>query len=227
MGASAAFHLTRRGRRVLGLDRFRPPHSRGAHSGGSRIIRLAYAEGAEYVPFLHRAYDLWRELGEESGVELVTHTGGLMLGKADSPTLVGALASARTYGLDHELLDAGQVQRRFPAFTPSDAEAALYDDAAGVIRPEAAIETYLKLAVEAGAELRFGVTVNGWTAGPDGVSVDTSIGKRSADALVLCAGAWAPQLLADLSLPLRVERRVQHYFRSPGPAFALERFPIW
>ena len=30
VGSAAAYHLARRGRRVLGLDRFAPPHVRGS-----------------------------------------------------------------------------------------------------------------------------------------------------------------------------------------------------
>ena len=227
MGASAACHLAARGVRVLGLDRFTPPHGRGAHAGGSRIIRLAYAEGAEYVPLLRRAYELWGVAEQESGVGLLTTTGGLMLGRAGSATVTGALESANTHGLDHELLDAAEVHRRFPPFTPGDDEAALYEEVAGLVRPEAAIEAHLRLAETAGAELRYGVPVTGWRADPGGVTVSTAGEELSADRLVLCPGAWAPGLLADLGVPLRVERRVQHYFRSPGPEFAPERFPIW
>jgi sarcosine oxidase len=227
MGSAAAYQLAARGARVLGLDRFHPPHGRGAHAGGTRIIRLAYAEGAEYVPLLRRAYELWTAVEQETGVDLMTTTGGLMLGPADGATVSGALASARTHGLDHELLDAADVRRRFPAFTPRDDEAALYEEVAGLVRPEAAIGAYLKLAAAAGAELRYGVPVTGWRAGAGGVTVETPDGELSADRLVLSPGAWAPALLADLAVPFDVQRRVQHYFRSPGPEYEPGNFPIW
>src|SRR5262245_24995466 len=118
MGAAAAYELVARGARVVGLDRFAPPHGRGAHAGGTRIIRLAYAEGAEYVPLLRRAYERWGLIEQETGVDLLTTTGGLMLGPADGAIVGGALESARTHGLDHELLDAAGVRRRYPTFTP-------------------------------------------------------------------------------------------------------------
>ncbi len=84
MGAAAAWQLAERGVRVIGLDRFRPPHGRGSHAGGSRIIRLAYAEGADYVPLLRRAFPMWDELSATSGPELIIRTGGLMIGRPDS-----------------------------------------------------------------------------------------------------------------------------------------------
>ena len=44
MGSAACFHLARRGKRVLGLERYGIPHSMGSSHGISRIIRLAYYE---------------------------------------------------------------------------------------------------------------------------------------------------------------------------------------
>lgn len=227
MGAATAYHLAARGVRVLGLDRFTPPHGRGAHAGGSRIIRMAYAEGAGYVPLLRRAYKLWRDLEAAAGTRLLTPTGGLMLGAPDSQTVAGALASAKAHGLGHEMLDAGQVRRRFPQFTPAEGEVALYEEVAGLVRPEHAIETHLRLASRAGAHLRYGVPVIGWEATRDGVAVKTADGRCEADRLVLCPGAWAPELLADLAVPLLVQRRVQHYWRAPGEQYEPDRFPVW
>jgi len=58
-GSGAAYHLARRGLRVLGLDRFRPAHDQGSSHGETRIIRKAYFEHPDYVPLLLKAYDLW------------------------------------------------------------------------------------------------------------------------------------------------------------------------
>jgi sarcosine oxidase len=227
MGAAAVYQLAARGARVLGLDRFAPPHERGSHAGGSRIIRMAYAEGADYVPLVRRAYELWRDLETAADSPLLTPTGGLMLGPADSRTVAGALASAKAYGLDHELLDAPEVRRRFSQFAPGDGEVALYEEVAGLVRPERAIEAYLRLAARAGAQVRYGVPVTGWQATRDGVVVTTADGRYEADRLVLCPGAWAPGLLADLGIPMVVHRRVQHYWRAPGEEYTPSRFPVW
>jgi sarcosine oxidase len=45
MGSAAAYHLARRGRRVLGLHARRPGHSEGSSHGESRIIRLGAVGG--------------------------------------------------------------------------------------------------------------------------------------------------------------------------------------
>ena len=77
LGSAAAYHLARRGRRVLGLDRFTPPHTEGSHHGKTRIIREAYFEDPRYVPLVQRAYEGWAELERECGRELMKPTGDI------------------------------------------------------------------------------------------------------------------------------------------------------
>lgn len=227
MGAAAAYRLASRGLRVWAFDRFDPPHDRGAHSGGSRIVRMAYMEGADYVPLIRRSYDLWRELENDASERLLTVTGGLMLGRPDSIAVAGAAAVARARGLAHELLEASEVRRRFPAFTPSDDEIALYEEVAGLVRPDRAIAAYLRLARMAGATLHRDTAVDEWTASAEGVSIVTAEGIVRGDRLILCPGAWAPAL-TRLRVPMRVERRVQHYWLPSRPsAFQPGSFPIW
>ena len=62
MGSAAAYRLTARGVRVLGLERHTPAHALGSSHGESRIIRQAYFEDPAYVPLLLRAYELWEGL---------------------------------------------------------------------------------------------------------------------------------------------------------------------
>lgn len=53
---------------VLGLEQFSGvAHDKGSSHGSSRIIRLQYHEHPDYVPLLHRAYELWRDLEADSG----------------------------------------------------------------------------------------------------------------------------------------------------------------
>lgn len=61
MGGAALYQLAKRGLRALGIERFSVPHEMGSSHGLTRIIRLAFHEGPEYVPFGRRAYELWRE----------------------------------------------------------------------------------------------------------------------------------------------------------------------
>ncbi len=230
MGSAAAAHLAARGRHVLGLEQFTPAHDRGSSHGYSRIIRQAYYEDPAYVPLILRAYELWANLEKSSDEPLYLRTGGLMVGKEDSELVQGSLRSAREHGLKHELLDAKEIMRRYPATAPRDNDVALFELPAGILFPEACVTAHLKLATTLGAELRFTTEVMSWQETPNGVSVSTANGERfEAQRLVLCAGAWLQQVAADLDLPLRVERNVMHWFqpKSHPELFGPGRLPVY
>jgi sarcosine oxidase len=229
MGSAAAAHLAGRGVRVLGLERFGPAHALGSSHGGSRIIRQAYFEDPAYVPLLRRSYELFEQLEADSGADLLTITGGLYLGPPDAETVAGSRRAAEEWDLPHEVLDAAEVRRRFPTFDPADDEVGVYEAIAGFVRPEATVTAHLERAAARGAELRFEEPALEWADDGDGVRVTTAAGTYSAQSLVICPGAWAPQLLADLEVPLTVERQVMYWFQPDGGVrpFEPDRHPIW
>ncbi len=229
MGSAAAAEAAGRGARVLGLDRYAPPHALGSSHGRSRIIREAYFEHPLYVPLVQRAYALWERLEERTGARLLVRTGGLMVGPPDGELVAGALRSAETHGLAHEVLTADEVRRRVPGFRPPDDSVAVLEPRAGLLFPERAIAAQLGLAGSAGADLRLGEPVVSWTADGDVVEVRTAGGRYAAARLILAAGAWLGGLVPELALPLEIERAVLAWFGPsvPTPLYAPERFPIF
>jgi sarcosine oxidase len=225
MGSAAAHQLAARGLSVLGLERFWPAHDQGSGHGETRIVRQSYFEGPAYVPLLRRAYEGWHQLQADSGRDLLTLCGGIYVGDPDSKIFAGAKRSAEAYGLAHEVLDARAIRKRFPAMDPADHALGLFEENAGFVRPEETILANLDLAAKHGAELRYDEPVRSWRATPGGgVEVTTDQGTYGADRLVVAAGAWAPQLLADLGLGLRVERQVVCWFT---PDFSAVPYEHW
>jgi sarcosine oxidase len=162
MGSAAAAHVALRGKRVLGLEQFQPGHTHGSSHGRSRVIRLAYFEHPAYVPLLRRAYELWRRLEHDTGTQLLQMTGGLMIGSPDSDVVSGSLRSAREHDLDHEMLDAAEIRRRFPPLTPRQEIVALYEKEAGSLFPEECNAAHLEIARRREAELHFEEPVIDW-----------------------------------------------------------------
>jgi sarcosine oxidase len=227
MGSAAAYHLAGRGQRVLGLERFTPAHDKGSSHGGSRIIRQSYFEDPAYVPLLLRAYELWDKLAADSAREVYRMTGGLFIGPPDCLTVAGSLRASREWGLPHEMLDAAEITARYPTFTPTAGNVALYEAKAGFARPEMTVQAHLDLATRAGATLRFGEEVTGWSETAQGVTVSTSAGTYTAGQLVICPGAWAPQLLDQFGIPITVERQVLYWLDPPGGTAPFEGNPIF
>jgi len=215
MGSAAAWRLSGRGRRVLGLDAHPPGHRLGASHGYTRIIRKAYFEDPAYVPLLEHAYALWDELEGVSGERLRLPTGGLMIGPAAAPVVAGALRSAQVHGLPYELLSPQEVRRRFPAFALPDGLVGLWEPQAGILFPERCVAALQRAAVASGADLRFEEPVRAWRADGTCAVVETARGRYEADTVVATPGPWAPSLLAPLALPVRALRQAVCFF---GPA---------
>jgi sarcosine oxidase len=229
MGSATAYHLAKRGQRVLALEQFSPGHTRGSSHGDSRIIREQYFEHPLYVPLVQRAYTLWRELEQETQGHLMSLHGGLMMGRPDSDVVTGTIRSARAHGLPHDVLSAREIHHRFPAFAPADDIVAVFDPHAGILDPDACNRAHITQAQALGAEMNFGEAATSWSATDGGVEVRTGFSQYSAAQLVLTAGSWTRQLLGDVPVPLSVERQVLFWFDVPREreAFARDRFPIY
>jgi sarcosine oxidase len=229
MGSAAAWHLARRGHRVIGVEQFGPAHDRGSSHGASRMVRQAYYEDPRYVPLAVRAYHLWDELASLTGRTTLVSTGGLMIGPADGAVVTGTLGSAEAWGLPHEVLDATDVAERFPTLRLGSGDLAVFEPGAGLVDPEATVAAHLDLATATGATILFDTTVTGWELDRSGVVVRTTSGAVGADRLVVCAGPWTAKVLGGLRVPLSVERQVQHWFAPSGDTgrFALGRHPVY
>src|SRR5262245_24856110 len=130
VGSAAAFHAARRGAKVLGIDRFPGGHDRGSSHGETRIIRQAYFEHADYVPLLLRAYELWRELEQIAGEDLLHLAGLLQVGPPEGFVVRGVLQAARLHGLAVDSLSADEVHRRFPGFRVPAGAVGVFEPAA-------------------------------------------------------------------------------------------------
>jgi len=228
MGAAACYHLARRGRRVLGLERFDIPHSMGSSHGVTRIIRLAYYEHPSYVPLLRRAYDLWRELETLTGEHLLHQVGSIDAGAETDLVFAGSLASCITHDLAHDVLSGADLRRLYPGYRlPSD-YFALFQPDGGFLEPERCIIAHVLTAQAAGAEIHARERVLGWEPAGDGVRVTTDHGTYNAARLVVSAGAWIDQFVPDLVGLARPERQVLAWFQPDQPAlFTPERFPVF
>ncbi len=228
MGSAVAYHLARRGKRVLGLERFDIPHDMGSSHGYTRIIRLAYYEDPSYVMLLHRAYELWEDLERISGEKLLHITGSIDAGPADSWVFKGSLQSCVEHGLPHEVLTGAELTERFPGYRFPHELLALYQPKGGFLTPERTIVSYVNAAMALGADIHGREEVLEWEPVGDGVRVRTNRGFYEADRLIITAGAWDSvqlDLLQGLAVP---ERQVLAWFQPHRPEyFTPATFPVF
>ncbi|MDX1577890.1 MAG: N-methyl-L-tryptophan oxidase [Gemmatimonadota bacterium] len=231
VGSAAAAALAGRGYRVVGIDRWSPPHAMGSSHSATRMIREAYYQGALYLPLVREAYESWRELEAETGRPLLRVTRGLMIGRPESRVFGGCLRTARDHGLEHEVLGPEEVRKRFPPFRLEAGTRAVLEPNAGVLALEACMAALLERARGGGAELRTGERVTAWTDERDGVTIRTEAAEHRARRAVFALGAWTGAMMPELGLPIEVERTVQHWVEPavPGiaPDFEPDRCPPW
>jgi sarcosine oxidase len=228
MGSAALYHLTRRGARVLGLEQFQLGHDRGSSHGLTRIIRLAYAEDPRYVPLLRRAYQLWRELEERAGEQLLFVTGGIDAGRQGSALLTGSLRSCAQHGLTHEVLDAPTLNRRFPGYRFPPELISVYQPDAGFVLAERSVVAHVSLAREMGATVHTGERVLGWAPAGSSLEVRTDLGLYRGDRLVVTAGPWAGRVVPLVAPLARPERQIVIWTKPAEPKhFQVGSFPIF
>ena len=228
MGSFAAVELARRGFSVAGFDQFTPPHGRGSHSGGTRIYRVAYAEGSGYVPLAQRAGELWDLAAEQLGTQLLHRIGMLYMGNPGQAFIREVAESASTHGLQVETLPADEVSRRYPAFQIPQDYVGLFDTQAGWIDVDASIASSLSHAQALGVECVFNQPVAGWDASASDVRVHLRNETVTASRLIITGGAWTSSLMRQLQLPLAIKRKVIAWFDPLAPElFAADRIPVF
>jgi monomeric sarcosine oxidase len=229
MGTAAAWELGKRGERAVVFEQFGHVHTMGAHSGQTRVIRHAYAEGAAYVPLVLRADELWQQLEAESGTKVLHRVGALELSTGlGSDHAQRAKASAAVHNLPFEWLGADEIRRRWPQFRIGDDWEAGFGARSGFLEVEPALRAMAVSARDHGVEIREHEPADGWGAGGEGVWVNTVKGRYTADHLIVTPGSWANRMLPDLDLPITVVRKTLFWLEvKDSSRFDPLRFPVF
>ncbi|MFK7859707.1 MAG: N-methyl-L-tryptophan oxidase [Granulosicoccus sp.] len=223
MGAATLYQLSKHRQDLLGIEQFDLLHEYGSSHGETRLTRRATAEGSNVVPFVTESHRIWREL-EMCPEDLFVESGVLIIGRQDSPKsihgtenfLATSIQLAKTYGVSHEVLNAPQIRRRFPAFAPNDKELGYLELEAGYVFPHLCIAAQLDRARKHGAMIRERTRVTCIRPVEAGVilEIDGDDDIRC-DSVVIAVGGWTGPLLGKpFSNLLTVQRQVLHWFET-------------
>lgn len=224
VGSACLYQAARRGARVLGLDRFAPPHDRGSSHGDTRITRQAIGEGDAYVPLVLRSHAVWDELEAATGARLIDRCGFLLIVRGDAHSshhgkqgfLARTRQAAGRFGIAHDVLDAATIAQRFPQFGRLEGdEEGYFEPGGGQVFPERCIAVQLAEAQRFGATIRTGCEVLAIEPDGAGVRIRTREGDLLAGRAMVAAGAWMPRLAPALASRLLVHRQTLHWFTLP------------
>ncbi|XP_008826928.1 peroxisomal sarcosine oxidase isoform X2 [Nannospalax galili] len=228
-GCFTAYHLAKHARRVLLLEQFFLPHTRGSSHGQSRIIRKAYPEDF-YMKMMDECYQLWAQLEHEAGNQLHRQTGVLLLGMKENPRLKTIQATLSTQGIDHQCLSSEKLKQRFPNIQFTRGEVGLLDKMGGILYADKALRALQHKICQLGGIVSDGEKVVEIRPGLP-VMVKTTSRSYQANSLVITAGPWTNRILRPLGieLPLQTLRINVCYWREkvPGSYSVSQAFPCF
>ncbi|XP_045745482.1 peroxisomal sarcosine oxidase isoform X1 [Mirounga angustirostris] len=228
-GCFTAYHLAKHGKRVILLEQFFLPHSRGSSHGQSRIIRRAYPEDF-YTQMMDECYWIWAQLEREAGTQLHRQTGLLLLGMRENSELKTIQATLSRQGVEHQCLSAEELKQRFPNVRLAGGEVGLLDKSGGLLYADRALRALQDAIRRLGGLVRDGEKV--MEIRPERpITVRSTSRSYQAKSLIITAGPWTNQLLRPLGieLPLQTLRINVCYWREkvPGSYGVSQAFPCF
>lgn len=228
LGVQTAAEAAARGLSVVGIEQSPLAHELGATGGRTRIFRVVYTFGPDYVPALLESRESWERLEQRHAGEVWHPHGALIVGSPEDPEVRSALESARVHDLPHEILDPAGLVARYPAHRPATGDIAVVDPLGALMLPQSTTALLAEEAAADGATLRFGARATGLRAVPGGTEVVLASGENvSARKVVVAAGAWTSHLVPAYSELVQLRRVVlQWYPTDDARSFAPDRFPV-
>lgn len=237
VGAATLYHLSKQGKKVLGIDQFAPPHELGSTHGETRISRLAVGEGFDFIPFVQRSHEIWDEIYQATGEKLFYQVGGILMDSGSQAwakhgsegfferTVNFAIAS----DIPHEVFDTNELKKRFKEFNLEATGKVYFEPSAGYVLPELAVATQLALAAKQGAAIKTHTKVLGLKPIPGGgVIIETNHGLIEAGQVSVSAGAWVKDFIPDFfKSHFKICRQILHWLPIDSGYYNQDSCPVY
>ncbi|CAD7667601.1 unnamed protein product [Nyctereutes procyonoides] len=228
-GCFTAYHLAKHRKKVILLEQFFLPHSRGSSHGQSRIIRRAYLEDF-YTQMMDECYQIWAQLEHEAETQLHRQTGLLMLGMKENSELKTIQATLSRHRVEHQYLSAEELKQRFPNVQLARGEVGLLEKSGGVLYADRALRALQDAIRRLGGQVHDGEKVMEIKPGLP-VMVKSTSRSYQAKSLIITVGPWTNRLLRPLGieLPLQTLRVNVCYWpeKVPGSYGVSQAFPCF
>ena len=226
-GASAAYHLARRGARVAVLERAALASQTSPRAAGlSSQVRATPA----LTKLARRAVAKLAAFTAETGQPLrFTQSGALKIARTerDAEQLAREVARGAAAGVPIDVVSVAEARRRLPILGERGIVAVTWSPTDCNVEPSELPIGYCRAAEKLGAVLLPHTPATGFLIGPQGVEgVRTPRGTLATRVVVDAAGAWARLVAAGLGAALPVvPTRHQLLITEPIPGVGPE-FPI-
>jgi glycine/D-amino acid oxidase-like deaminating enzyme len=182
-----------------------------------RVLQISDAMRA-----LHRTtFDCWKELlGQTRFYDLIRPIGQVHVWETESETPAAALERRlrERQGIRSEPLTSDDLRQLFPGINRAIARGMLIPGNGFTVNPQRLVTSLAELFLEAGGMIVPERAMKIIPRNGSGYTVMTNTGWRTAEKIVVAAGAWSRQLLDPLGvwIPLETERGYHAMLTSPG-----------
>ncbi|MCU1241878.1 MAG: FAD-dependent oxidoreductase [Candidatus Acidoferrum typicum] len=229
-GAWTAWHLARRGRRVLLVDAYGPGNARASSAGESRIIRMGYGADELYTRWSQRSLAQWKEFFAATRHALFHETGVLWLAGTNETRVQQTIETLRRCGVPFQELSRAELERRYPQIGLDGITKGLLEPNSGVLMARRAVAAVVEDAMRGSVEYRVAQIAEPRAMGPISFVTTTSGERIEAEHFVFACGAWLGKLFPEI-LGARIFPSRQEVFFFGVPAgdsrFAPPALPTW
>ncbi len=208
IGASIAYHLSKRGAQVTILDAEHP--GSGATGKSLGWINATFSKRPRaYFDLNYAGLAAWRRLQLDLDGELNLQWGGSVAWfppGSDADELRVNVRTHQEWGYAAHLISEAGLHRLLPLVSPGEIAAACHLEHEGAVDPLEALDVLLSRARAFGARIRFPCQVTGiGLLGGRVQSIQTTDGPLEAGVLVLACGVGSPTLarMAGIHVPLK------------------------
>lgn len=219
IGLSTAYHLARKGFGQIILVEKETVGAGSSSRAGGIITSLLWSETGVLARQI--SLDLYRELSDDLPGYRFHDVGCLNLFDQPSwPERATLLPLYDRLNAPYEILDAKELQYRWPALTPDDRVRGLHDPLGGYSEPTDYVSALAQRVQALGVILREGVTVTGFIEQNGRIAgVTTADDSINADVVICTTHAWTHNVLASLGVKIPMKAFVhQRYLTTPLPA---------
>jgi monomeric sarcosine oxidase len=229
-GAWTAWHLAKRGKRVVMIEAYGPGHSRASSGGESRIIRMGYGADELYTHWSQQSLTQWKEFSATIKQPLLLQTGVVWMAGKNDTRLKETAATLKRCDVAFEEYDRTALEKKYPQIGLEEIQKGIFEPHSGVLMARRAVAAVVEDAIRIGVEYRCAQVVDPREAGAV-EHVTTKQGERiSAGQFVFASGAWLGKIFPDV-LGARIFPSRQEVFFFGIPAgemrFAPPALPTW
>lgn len=215
LGAAAAYHLARRGLRVVIAERGAPNREGSGTTAGNVHVQAIHTrrpgqavpvDSERFLPLQQAASQRWARVEDELGTSVeYQQAGGLMVAETEEQAaeLKAKGEWEAAAGIPTELLDGRAAREVLPALGPT-VLAATWCPADGYANPLLVTQAYLAAAQRLGAVLRPFTPVTGLARRGSGWRTLTPAGHLDSAAVINVAGPWLHRIAALAGISLRL-----------------------